>query len=109
VDPVVDAVVDDFYRNVVGPYWPRERRHVEEHYASLPFPFDEIAPPRLALETDWSLDTALGYLRSWSAVQRYTAARGRTPMELMAPALAEAWGPGRRRLGWPIHLRIGCR
>jgi hypothetical protein len=30
-------------------------------------------------------------------------------MEFMAPALAEAWGPGRRRLGWPIHLRIGCR
>ena len=109
VDPVVDAVIGDFYRNVVGPYWPRERRHVEECYASLPFPFDEIAPPRLALETEWSLDAALGYLRSWSAVQRYTAARGRSPMALMAPVLAEAWGPGCRRLGWPIHLRIGCR
>ena len=108
-DPLVDAVVDDFYRNVVGPYWPRERRYVEERYASLPFPFEEMAAPRLALQTDWSIDDALGYLRSWSAVQRYKAVRGRSPLELMLQPLAAAWGAGRRRLSWPIHLRIGCR
>jgi len=42
VDPSIDAVIEDFYRNVTGPYWPRERRYVEERYASLPFPFEEI-------------------------------------------------------------------
>jgi SAM-dependent methyltransferase len=106
-DPVVDAVIRDFYRNVVGPYWPRERRHVEERYASLPFPFEEIAAPALVLYSDWSVADALGYLCTWSAVQRYLRVRKSDPVALVADSLAAAWGPGERRLSWPIHLRVG--
>jgi SAM-dependent methyltransferase len=106
-DPEVDAVMDDFYRNVVGPYWPRERRHVEERYTSLPFPFEEIASPPFILRTQWSLSDVLGYLETWSAVQRYLRIRGRNPVELVADPLAGAWGQGERRLSWPIHLRAG--
>jgi SAM-dependent methyltransferase len=106
-DPVVDAIVRDFYRNVVGPYWPRERRYVEERYASLPFPFEEISTPPFALRADWSCGDALGYLRSWSAVQRYITLRGRDPLERVAGPLASAWGEARRRLVWPVHLRVG--
>jgi SAM-dependent methyltransferase len=107
--PAVDAVIADFYRNVVGPYWPRERRHVEEGYAQLPFPFDEIRGPDFTLHADWRIDDAIGYLRSWSAVQRYTRLRGRDPLDLVAPSLASAWGEDRRQVAWPIRLRIGRR
>jgi len=107
VDVAVDAVVTDFYRNVTGPYWPRERRHVEEHYASLPFPFPELAAPVFSLSTYWSCDDALSYLGTWSAVQRYRRFRGRDPVALAEPALRAAWGRGQRQLAWPIHLRVG--
>ena len=30
------------FASVVGPYWPPERRHVEDGYRTLPFPFEEI-------------------------------------------------------------------
>ena len=103
----VDRVVDDFYRDVVGPYWPRERRHVEERYASLPFPFAELVAPDFQLVTHWTCDTALRYLGTWSAVQRYREIRRRDPLELVEPALRDAWGGGEMRLAWPIHLRIG--
>jgi hypothetical protein len=106
-DPVVDAIVSDFYRNVVGPYWPRERRYVEERYASLPFPFEEISTPSFALHAEWSCGDVLGYLRSWSAVQRYFSLRGRDPLETVAGPLASAWGEAPRRLAWPVHLRVG--
>ena len=103
----VDRIVDDFYRDVVGPYWPRERRHVEERYASLPFPFEEIAAPAFRLVNRWTCDTALRYLGTWSAVQRYRELRGRDPLALVAPALQQAWGEGDLPLTWPIHLRVG--
>jgi len=103
----VDAVIADFYRDVVGPYWPRERHHVEEGYARLPFPFEEITAPHFALQKDWSLEDAIGYLRSWSAVQRYTRLRGRDPMDIVIAPLASAWGEGRRLVSWPVRLRIG--
>lgn len=107
--PPVDALIEDFYRNVVGPYWPRERRHVEEGYRHLPFPFEPLLPPPLALELRWSLDEVLGYLGTWSAVQRYRDARAGDPLALLATPLRTAWGVRRRTLTWPLHLRVGRR
>lgn len=108
VDPAVDAVIDQFYSGVVGPYWPPERRFVEQGYRTLPFPWREEPAPPFALETDWDLQVVLGYLATWSAVQRYKDQRGEDPLPALAPRLAAVWPDrGRRRLRWPIHLRLG--
>ncbi len=45
VTPQIDAVVRYFYEDVVGPYWPAERRYVMNEYRDLPFPWREIAAP----------------------------------------------------------------
>ena len=108
VDPGVDAVIDQFYSTVVGPHWPPERRFVEQGYRTLPFPWCEEAAPQFALETDWDLQQVLGYLATWSAVQRYRDQRGEDPLPALAPRLEAVWRSGGcRRLRWPIHLRIG--
>jgi len=108
VDDAVDAVIDAFYVDVVGPYWPPERRYVEQAYRTLPFPWDEIAAPAFALETEWGLAQVLGYLGSWSSVQRYKDACGHDPLEQLKAPLAEAWGAAAARpVRWPIHLRAG--
>jgi SAM-dependent methyltransferase len=108
VDPAVDALVDAFYVDVVGPYWPPERRHVEQGYRTLPFPLQERAAPAFELENDWTPDVVLAYLGTWSAVQRFRDARGSDPLPAFAEELRRAWPDGEpRRLRWPIHLRIG--
>lgn len=109
VDKALDAVLGSFYRDTVGAYWPPERRLVDEHYAGLKFPFDEIPPPRLAMMVrTWTLEQLLAYLRTWSAVQRYRQARGTDPVALVAPGLAEAWGgEHQREVRWPLFLRAG--
>ena len=107
VDPSIDAIVEDFYRNVTGAYWPRERRHVEERYASLPFPFEEFPVPDFSYALDWTAADAVAYLGTWSAVQRRRAVQGDDPLGLVMPLLESAWGAGMRRVNWPIHLRAG--
>ncbi len=104
----VDRLVDDFYRDVVGPYWPPERRHVEERYRRLELPLEAVFAPEFELWTEWDVETALAYLGTWSAVQRCRRLRGADPLSLLAPLLRPAWGPDRRALRWPIHLRA-CR
>ena len=47
ISPPIDAVVSHYYENVVGPYWPPERRHVENAYRDLPFPWHEVAAPAI--------------------------------------------------------------
>ncbi|MCU0933548.1 MAG: class I SAM-dependent methyltransferase, partial [Thiobacillaceae bacterium] len=39
IEPAVDAIVEDFYGGLLGPYWPPERRLVESGYRDLDFPF----------------------------------------------------------------------
>jgi SAM-dependent methyltransferase len=109
VDRSTDAIVADFYRNVVGNYWPPERRHVESGYRSLPFPLREIAAPTFELRIEWDLDALMGYLATWSAVQRYIKAKNQDPLPELRQRLLSCWStPAETRLVvWPLHLRVG--
>jgi ubiquinone/menaquinone biosynthesis C-methylase UbiE len=104
----VHQIVQDYYSNVVGPFWPPERRLVEEGYRTIPFPFDEMAAPRFHMETQWSLAELLGYLSTWSATNRYAKQTGKNPIEPLAMELAKHWQNGaNRRIVWPLTVRIG--
>jgi SAM-dependent methyltransferase len=109
ITPAVDAVVQDFYANIVGPYWPPDRRHIEDAYQSLPFPPGEISVPAFRMRTDWKLEALLGYLDTWSATRRYLAEKGQHPLAHVQSALVHAWGAAETRLvTWPLFIRA-CR
>lgn len=105
----VNHLVRHFYSEVVGPYWPLERKHVERGYRDLPFPFQRISAPSFAMYTEWDLHQLLGYLRSWSATARFIKARGHDPVEDLAQELRPIWGAPeqRRRVAWPLSLHVG--
>jgi SAM-dependent methyltransferase len=109
VSPAVDAAVWRLYEPIVGAYWPPERRYVEEQYRTLPFPLHEIAAPAFVMKADWTLAQLIGYLGTWSAVQRYRKDRGADPLALIADGLASAWGDAeaRQRVRWPLFMRVG--
>lgn len=107
VEPRIDRLVGDLYRDVVGPHWPRERRHVEERYRGLGLPFAPVAAPDFAMRAEWDSAAMLGYIDTWSAVRRCRARTGRDPLGLLAGPLADAWGPGMREVRWPLALRAG--
>jgi SAM-dependent methyltransferase len=105
----IDGLVGHFYRSIVGPYWPPERRLIEKGYRTIPFPFIELSPPRFELETVWTLDELLGYLRTWSATNRFREATGIDPVVTLGHELAPLWSPTGepRRVRWPLALRVG--
>jgi SAM-dependent methyltransferase len=105
----LDEIVQDYYSNVVGPYWPPERKMTETGYRTIAMPFTEIEPPEFRMEVLWSLGQLLGYFSSWSATNRYIKATGRNPLEPLADALAKAWGNPNtpQRVVWPLSLRVG--
>ena len=109
VEPEIDRLVEEFSRDVVGPYWPRERRHVEEGYRDLRLPFPECAVPQFEMRADWGIESVLGYLGTWSATQRCRKRSGRDPLVLLAPLMTGAWGAGTRSLCWPLCIKAGHR
>jgi ubiquinone/menaquinone biosynthesis C-methylase UbiE len=109
VSDEVDPIVDRLYLETTGPYWPPERRIVDDEYRSLDFPFEPVPTPVFHMEQDWTLPDVLGYLGTWSATKRYIEANGTDPIAAATPELAAAWGDPdeRRRVRWPIHPRVG--
>lgn len=110
-DEAINRPIQHFYGEVVGPYWPPERRHVETGYGELPFPFRKINSPAFSMRLTWSLDQLLGYLRSWSATARYIKTNGIDPVEALAAELSSIWDDSRqgRAISWPLALRVGAR
>ena len=107
-DAVNDAI-QHFYHQVIGPYWPPERHHVETGYRELPFPFKRISTPALAMQVAWPLPQLLGYLGSWSASARYREATGTDAVEALGQVLLGCWGdPARpRTVSWPLAILAG--
>lgn len=106
-DVNLDPLMQKFYWEVVGEFWPPERRYVEDGYRSIEFPFTEIVAPSLSMRETWTLPQFLGYLRSWSSVGRYVDARGEDPVLKAEEMLAPFWGSRARGVSWPLSLRLG--
>ena len=108
VEPPVLAVVDHFYSVVLAKWWPRERKHTENGYRDLEFPFDEVTPPPIDMAVDWTVDQFLGYVGTWSAVRAMEKAVGLGNTESFRRAVTAAWGDiPRRRVWWSIGMRVG--
>lgn len=109
IDSQVDALIEQFYWNTLGGYWPAGRASVDAGYRDIANPFTEVTPPTFAIEANWQLDQLLGYLRTWSAVQRYEQQTGQDPLRLLEPALRQAWRDAAqpRFVRWPLHFLAG--
>ncbi len=107
----VDTIVHLLYEDIVGPYWPKERKIVENRYEDIPFPFQEIDTPIFRIELDWNLSELIGYLYTWSSVQKFIEKNNSDPIKQIYDDLAAAWGEKqtshKRRVVWPIYMKAG--
>ena len=105
----VDQLLSGFYHDVVGPFWPPERRYIEQDYKPLLFPLEEFPAPRFDMEAEFTRPRLAGYLRTWSATQRYMKAKGLDPVAELDAQL-DCWWKAEEKLvvkTWPISIRAG--
>jgi ubiquinone/menaquinone biosynthesis C-methylase UbiE len=109
ITPEIDAVVQHYYNNIVGPFWPPQRRYIDEKYETLLFPFVEFPVPEMQMKVQWNLHEFTGYLQTWSATKRFIEKHDQNPLDLVHPLLEKSWGDSGKRqtVHWPTHLRLG--
>jgi SAM-dependent methyltransferase len=109
ISPPIDIHIDKFYTDIVGPFWPPERKLVDDRYRSIPFPFAEMSAPQFSMEAKWSLEHLIGYLGTWSSVLKFSNKHGTDPIDLVIKDLRQAWGrpEQEKQIHWPIHIRVG--
>jgi len=104
----VNEAYQQFYAVTSAPYWDANRRHIENEYAHLPFPFADVQHTHFAVVKRWTAADMLGYLRSWSATANYARQHGGADLvALVAPALTRLWGAGERLVTFPVFARAG--
>ncbi|EMY76140.1 methyltransferase domain protein [Leptospira weilii serovar Ranarum str. ICFT] len=108
ISPEIDKTVGKLYGEIVGSYWPPERKYVEDKYETIPFPFEEIFPPPFGMKEEWTVDQVLGYLRTWSSVQKYIQKNESDPVLQVEPDIRKFWGAAATRsVEWPLFFKIG--
>ncbi len=102
--------LDHLYDATLQPWWPPERRWVDQSYQGLPFPGDEWPfPGDLWIERPMTLHDLLGYLGTWSAVEQARRSE-EDPLRALSEQLQSAWpGYGRDPVlaRWPFMGRWG--
>ena len=107
VSPAIDTLIEHLYFGVLGKYWDAERKLVENAYADIRFPFEEMSFPDSLMRCDWSCEQVLGYLGTWSAVKQYRKATGEDAVSLIANDLRSAWGGEERKtVAWPLRCIV---
>ena len=103
----IDSHLEHFYMQVVGPYWDKERKLVDEEYRTILFPFQEIHVPEFTFSMEWTLEEFQGYLNTWSAVQKYIQANQENPVDTFIQRVRHLWGLERQTVHFPLFLRLG--
>lgn len=104
----IDSIIYDHHFKMLGDYWDPERKYVNENYATIPFPFQEIKTPEFKIEVNWSLADLEGYLNTWSALQKFITANSYNPVGGVMNEIKKQWGVAERRnIYFPVYLRLG--
>jgi SAM-dependent methyltransferase len=105
----LDKIIKLFYFNVVGEFWPPERKLVENGYENIPFPFHRLPSPSFRMSAKWTVEQLMGYLATWSAVKRYRDSKGNNPVESIEKELTRLWDnrSGVMDVYWPLSVVIG--
>lgn len=108
ITPEIDQVVENFYSNIIGPYWYPERKLLEQQYQTIHFPFRELETPEVFNIKLWKLEHLIGYLNTWSAVKHFIIKNGYNPIDDIRKDLSKAWGDIEvRKVSFPIFFRVG--
>ncbi len=96
-----DTLIDD---------WAPERVHVDCGYADLPFPFERVDTPAFPMLSHWGLDRFLGYVNTWSGLNRYRKRTGDDPLPQFRAEMEAVWGDPatERELNWRLTIHIGA-
>lgn len=108
VSSPIDKLMDYFYKDIIGPYWDKERKHIDAAYETIDLDFQPLAlNSDFAITVQWNLRHLRGYLNTWSSVQNYMDRNnGENPVDDFMDSLKSVWGETEQKnVNFPIFMR----
>jgi ubiquinone/menaquinone biosynthesis C-methylase UbiE len=107
-DKKLNEIYQHFYQNIIKSYWETERKYVDENYETVPFDFTPLPSNIFYSNYKWTKKQFIGYIETWSAVQKYTNLNGESPLLQIEEELDHAWNDtDGKEIVFLIYLRMG--
>lgn len=108
INKKLNPLIDKFYKYNFSEFFSENRDYLDKHYATIPFPFDEIESPGFSKRIEWTIDDFEGYLNSWSTIQKFKDEKGFNPAENLIKEIKPLWPKGEiKEVIFPVFLRLG--
>ncbi len=108
ISPPIDELISSFYKETVGSFWDAARRHVDEAYQNIDFPFEKIPTPPFQMQFSWNLEAFSGYINTWSSVGRFIKEKGYNPVPELVISLKPFWQENEEKtIVFPIFVKLG--
>ena len=108
INKELDQIIQTFYTQSIGSYWDLERKHVDNFYESIPFPFEPIEIENYVMKYQWTAADLIGYLNTWSAVQHFQKPNKQNPVELIEPQIKSGFhGAEKLEVKFPLFNLAG--
>jgi len=107
-DKKIDDAVYSFYENITKPYWDYERKYVDELYETVEFDYELLPVKQFETILNWQREDMIGYISSWSAIQKYIKVNGHSPIPVIKEEINKLWPEGEvKKVSFPIYLKLG--
>jgi ubiquinone/menaquinone biosynthesis C-methylase UbiE len=107
-DERITEAVHDFYENVTKPYWDYQRKYVEEKYSTVEFDYEPLPVKMFQSVLEWRREDLIGYISSWSAIQKFIKENGYSPVPIIEEKIKECWPVNEvKKVTFPIYLKLG--
>jgi len=107
-DKKIDDAIFNFYENVTRPYWDEARKYVEELYETVEFDYELLSVKQFETTLNWQREEMIGYISSWSAIQKYIKVNGRSPIPIIEEEINKLWPEGEvKKVSFPIYFKLG--
>jgi ubiquinone/menaquinone biosynthesis C-methylase UbiE len=109
ISPEIDPIIRNFHDHVVGEFWQKENKLIDNEYETVPFPFQISSTPSFQIQKQWTMNELLGHFRTWSATQKFIDKFERDPIEELRIELAKLWGKESevKDINWKLILKVG--
>jgi SAM-dependent methyltransferase len=109
ITPEADEIIKEFHDHILGNYWLPENHLVEKKYETIPFPFESISTPDFTAVKFMNLEDLIGFINTWSAVQRFIKENHYNPTARLKVNLLKTWGDPlqEKQVRWELIMKVG--
>jgi len=77
-------------------------------YKTVEFDYELLPVKDFETTLNWQREDMIGYISSWSAIQKYIKVNGHSPIPMIEKELINLWPKGEvKKVSFPIYLKLG--